>query len=179
MSNAVLVVDMLVGFLEAGHNLYCGDEAREVIPNVKRLIEREQAAGSEVFFICDNHDPDDLEFQIFPVHCVKGTDEAKIIPELSDYEGEVIPKQRYSGFYGTDLQQRLAALGPDKIIICGVCTDICVMHTAADARNRDYHVEIAVDCVATFDPKAHAYALEHMEKILGARLVQETASAPR
>ncbi len=179
MSNAVLVVDMLVGFLEAGHNLYCGDEAREVIPNVRRLIEREQAAGSKVFFICDNHDPDDLEFQIFPEHCVKGTKEAEIIPELSGYQGQVIPKQRYSGFYGTDLQQRLAKLGPEKIIICGVCTDICVMHTAADARNRDYDVEIATDGVATFDPEAHTYALQHMEKILGARLVRETASALR
>ena len=53
------------------------------------------------------------------------------------------------------------------------------MHTAADARNRDYDVEIATDGVATFDPEAHTYALQHMEKILGARLVREMASALR
>ena len=176
MGNALLVVDMLVGFLEPGHNLYCGDDARKVIPNVRRLIEREQSAGSKVFFICDNHDPDDLEFQMFPEHCVRGTDEAKVIPELSGYEGETIPKRRYSAFFGTDLEQRLAVLKPDKIIICGVCTDICVMHTAADARNRDYAVEVHVDCVATFDPEAHSAALKHMDKILGARLVHPAAS---
>ena len=176
MANAVLVVDMLIGFLEAGHNLYCGDDAREIIPNVKRLIEREQAAGSRLFFICDNHDPDDLEFQMFPVHCVRGTDEANIIPELSGYQGEVIPKRRYSAFFGTDLDRRLAELGPEKVIICGVCTDICVMHTAADARNRDYSVEVPVDCVATFDPEAHAYALQHMEKVLGAKLERQAVS---
>ena len=179
MANALLVVDMLVGFLEGGHNLYCGDQAREIIPNAKGLIEREQAAGSKVFFICDNHDPDDLEFQMFPVHCVRGTEEANIILELLGYDGEVIPKQRYSGFYGTDLEQRLAELRPDKVIICGVCTDICVMHTTADARNRDYNVEVPVDCVATFEPEAHAYALQHMEKILGAKLVSQTAPTPR
>jgi len=39
----VLVVDMLVGFLEPGHNLYCGDDARKVIPKVRELIEGEQA----------------------------------------------------------------------------------------------------------------------------------------
>ena len=178
MANALLVVDMLVGFLEAGHNLYCGDDAREVIPNVQRLIEREQAAGSKLFFICDNHDPDDLEFQIFPEHCVRGTEEAEVISELAGYRGEVVPKQRYSGFFGTDLEERLAELKPDKIIICGVCTDICVMHTAADARNRDYDVEVPVDCVATFDSEAHAFALQHMEKILGAKLVQPAASTP-
>jgi len=60
MANALLVVDMVVGFLEDGHNLYCGDDARKIIPNVQRLIERELDGRSKVFFICDTHDPDDL-----------------------------------------------------------------------------------------------------------------------
>lgn len=172
MSNVVLVVDMLVGFMEAEHNLYCGDDARRIIPNVKQLIENEQAKGSQVFFICDNHEPDDLEFQMFPEHCIRGTEESEVIEELSGYEGEVIRKRRYSAFFETDLEQKLSRLKPDTVIICGVCTDICVMHTAADARNRDYAVEIPTDCVASFDPNAHNYALEHMEKILGVILVQ-------
>ena len=82
---------------------------------------------------------------------------------------------RYSAFFETDLESRLSAANPDKVIICGVCTDICVMHTAYDARDRDYTVEVPTDCVASFDPRAHAYALEHMEKILGAKLI---GSAP-
>ena len=177
MANAVLVVDMVVGFLEEGHNLYL-EGYRKLIPNIQRLIEKEQAAGSKVFFLCDTHDPDDLEFQMFPVHCVRGTEEPHLIRELSGYDGEVIPKRRYSAFYGTDLEERIARLRPEKLIICGVCTDICVMHTAADARDRDYTVEVPVDCVATFDPDAHAYALQHLEKILGARLVHQTAPTP-
>ncbi len=179
MANAVLVVDMLVGFLEPGHNLYCGDDSRKVIPNIRSLIEREQAAGSKVFFICDNHDPDDLEFQMFPEHCVRGTKEAEVITELAEYQGDVIPKRRYSAFFGTDLEERLAELKPDKITICGVCTDICVMHTAADARNRDYTVEVPVDCVATFDGDAHKAALKHMETILGARLIEPAVAGER
>ena len=171
MTNALLVVDMLRGFLEPGHNLYCGDEARRIIPNVQRLMERELEAGSKLFFICDNHDPDDLEFQMFPVHCVKGTQETEVIPELAGYPGEAVLKRRYSAFFDTDLEKRLAEIMPDKVIICGVCTDICVMHTAADARNRDYAVEVPADCVATFDPKAHEDALRHMEKILGAKVL--------
>ena len=177
MPNALLVVDMVVGFLEEGHNLYCGDEARKIVPNVENLIERELRSGSQLFFICDNHDPDDLEFQIFPEHCVKGTREAEVIPELSRFGGQIVPKQRYSAFYGTDLDKQLAELRPEKVIICGVCTDICVMHTAADARNRDYDVEVPVDCVATFDAEAHEYALQHMDKILGARLTQAAAAS--
>lgn len=175
MSNVVLVLDMLVGFMEPGKNLYCGDEAREIIPNIQKLIESEQAAGSSIIFVADTHDPDDLEFEMFPVHCVRGTEECEVIPELAEYEGVTLRKRRYSAFYETDLAERLATLNPEKIIICGVCTDICVMHTTADARNRDYTVEVHTDCVATFDPDAHRYALDHMEKILGAKL---TSLAP-
>jgi nicotinamidase/pyrazinamidase len=170
MSNVVLVIDMVKGFLEPGHNLYCGDAAREIIPKVHSLLVRERAADSEILFISDHHDPDDLEFQIFPVHCVKGTEEPNVIPELSEFVtgDNVIPKNRYSGFFNTALEARLATMRPDKIIICGVCTDICVLHTTSDARNRDYHVEVPSDCVASFDSEAHSWALSHLKDILGA-----------
>ena len=173
MSNVVLVIDMVRGFLEPGHNLYCGDESRGIIPRVHSLLTRERAAGSDILFISDHHDPDDLEFRIFPVHCVKGTEEPDVIPELSEFvTGEnVIPKNRYSGFFNTDLESRLAAVTPDKIIICGVCTDICVLHTTSDARNRDYPVEVPSDCVASFNPEAHAWAISHLKDILGATVL--------
>ena len=173
MSNVVLVIDMVRGFLDPGHNLYCGDSSREIIPNVRLLIERERDAGSEILFVCDHHDPDDLEFQIFPVHCVKGTEEPLVIDELAEFvtETNVVPKNRYSGFFNTDLAQRLESLRPDRIIVCGVCTDICVLHTTSDARNRDYPVEVPADCVASFDQDAHQWALGHLSKILGAKVV--------
>ncbi|MBT9143415.1 MAG: Nicotinate phosphoribosyltransferase pncB2 [Dehalococcoidia bacterium] len=61
-----------------------------------------------------------------------------------------------------------------KLIVCGVCTDICVLHTVADARNRDYTVEVPTDCVASMDQRAHRFALDHMERILGAKLIPPT-----
>ncbi len=171
MANAVLVIDMVRGFLEPGHNLYC-EGYRQLIPRIQALLAREAAAGSAILFVSDHHDPDDLEFQIFPVHCVKGTEEPEVIPELADWlTGEnLVPKNRYSGFFNTDLERRLADLAPDKVIICGVCTDICVLHTAADARNRDYPVAVPADCAASFDSNAHTWALGHLEKILGAQV---------
>ena len=175
MANAVLVVDMLRGFLEAGNPLYCGEAARRIIPNVQRLLAREQQRGSHLIFIMDNHDPDDLEFRMFPRHCVAGTPEAEVIPELAGFPGERIPKRRYSGFFGTPLEERLRELKPEKLIVVGVCTDICVMHTVADARNRDYPVEVPRDCVASFDERMHQFALEHMEKVLGARITDSEA----
>ena len=180
MGNVVLVVDMLRGFLEPGYNLYCGDEASKIIPNVQRLLQHENQAGSQVLFVCDNHDPDpdDLEFQMFPKHCVKGTREAEVIPELSRFvfSDNCIPKSQYSGFFNTDLDERLSNANPEKVIICGVCTDICVLHTAADARNRDLAVEVPTDCVATFGQQAHKCALDHIQNILGVKLVNGAAS---
>ncbi|MDD5082758.1 MAG: nicotinate phosphoribosyltransferase [Dehalococcoidales bacterium] len=170
MAKAVLVVDMLRGFLEEGYSLFVGSRARRIIPNIQLLLEREISQGSKIFFICDHHDPDDLEFRMFPPHCIAGTAEAEVIPELAKYPGEIIPKKRYSGFFGTRLAEKLKQLKPEKVIICGVLTNICVMHTAANARNRDYEVEVPVDCVASSDEAAHHFALEHMEKVLGARL---------
>ncbi len=177
MANAVLVIDMVRGFMDKDCPLYCGDRARRIVPNIKHLLERETKQGSKVFFICDHHDKDDAEFKMFAPHCIEGTAEVEIIPELAEYPGEIIPKKRYSAFYGTDLEARLKKLKPEKIIVCGVCTDICVCHTVGDARNRNYAVEVPVDCVVSFDEKAHYYALEHMEKVLGAKLTSSIQKA--
>jgi len=176
VADVVLVIDMVRGFVEQGHALYFS-EARRIVPTIARLLEAEQAKGSHILYLCDNHDPDDLEFRMFPRHCVAGTSETEVIPELKKYRGEYIPKKRFSAFYGTKLGERLAQLKPDKVTVTGVCTDICVLHTVGDARDRDYEVDVPANCVATFDPEAHRFALKHMEKVLGARLIGEKVPA--
>jgi len=170
MANAVLVIDMVRGFMEEGNPLFCGTRARRIIPPIRRLLEGELAKGSKIFFVCDHHDPDDDEFKMFPPHCIAGTAETEVIPELADYKGEVIHKKRFSAFFDTRLEEKLEDLNPEKLIVCGVCTDICVCHTVSDARSRDYEVEVPVDCVASFDEAAHHFTLGHMEGILGAKL---------
>lgn len=177
MPNAVIVADVVRGFLEEGYPLYCGEAARRIIPNIQRLLEQEIARGSKVFYICDHHAPNDQEFKLFPPHCVAGTRETELIPEVSQYPGEIVFKTHYSAFFNTSLEEKLKSLRPQKLVICGVCTDICVLHTTSDARNRDYEVEVPVDCVASFDLAAHRLALQHMEKVLGAKLTR--ISAPR
>ncbi|HEY95088.1 MAG TPA: cysteine hydrolase [Dehalococcoidia bacterium] len=170
MAEVVLVIDMLRGFLEEGYPLYIGEECRCIIPHIQELLDKEIKKGSTVIYICDHHAPDDLEFKMFPPHCIEGTLETEVIPELSRYNGEIIPKRRYSGFFDTPLEDRLKELNPEKLIICGVLTNICVLHTAVDARNRDYQVEVPINCVASPDVDAHRFALEHMEKVLGVTL---------
>jgi nicotinate phosphoribosyltransferase len=172
--NAVIVIDMIRGFFEERYPLYLGVRARRIIPNIQRLLEQEIEKGSKVFFLCDQHAPNDQEFAMFPPHCIAGTAEAEVIPDLAGFSispGVVIPKTRFSCFLETDLEEKLKAFAPGKLIVCGVVTDICVLHTVFDARGRDYQVEVPLDCVASFDERAHHFALEHMEKVLGAKLV--------
>jgi len=177
MPNVVIAADVVRGFLEEGHPLYCGDAARRIIPNIQQLLEREMAQGSKVFYVCDHHDPDDPEFKMFPPHCIADTPETELIPEVGQYPGEIVLKNRYSAFWGTTLEEKLKALRPQKLIICGVCTDICVLYTASDALNRGYKVEVPVDCVASFDIANHRSALAHLEKVLGVNLTR--ISQPR
>lgn len=165
---AVIVVDMLNGFFKEGHPLYCGEGARKIIPRVVVLLA--SSPNRKIIYLCDSHDENDLEFKVFPRHCVKGSEEAEIIDELRQFPGEVVPKTRYSGFHNTRLDGILQEEKPERVIVVGVCTDICVKYTVADLRNRDYEVVVPSDCVASFDAEEHRHALRHMEKVLGAKI---------
>jgi len=174
MPDAVLVIDMLRGFMEAGYPLCCGEKTRRIIPHIEDLLKQEISHGSKILFICDSHDPGDLEFKMFPPHCVAGTAESELIPELAKYPGEIVKKKTYSSFFGTNLEKKLKNLKAEKVIVCGVCTDICIRYAVSDLQLYHYKVEVPVDCVASFDEKAHRSALEHIEKVLGARLTLST-----
>ena len=177
MAKAVIVVDMQKGFMAPEGTLFCGDAARQIIPRIRRRVEAERAAGAEVFFTQDSHAADDAEFEMFPPHCIAGSAEEEIIDELADLaaEARLVKKRRYSAFFDTDLAQTLAVLAPEEVVVMGDCTDICVLHTVAGLRNRDYPVEVPADCVASFDEEQHQWALGHMEKILGARITNRCA----
>ena len=172
MANAVIVVDMQNGFMRPDGTLYCGDQARAIIPRIAARAEREKAAGASLFFTQDSHSENDREFEMFPPHCIEGSEEERIIAELAPLakDAQIVKKRRYSAFFETELAAMLAALAPDKVVVMGDCTDICVLHTVAGLRNRDYPVEVPADCVASFDPQQHEWALGHMEKILGAEV---------
>jgi len=179
MARVILVVDMLRGFLEEGNPLYCGDRARRIIPCIQQLLERERAQGTPIIFVGDRHMPGDPEFDRFPSHCVADTHECEIITELSEFAENLMPKQRFSAFAGTNLEEELRHLGATHVVLCGVCTDICVLHTAASARELGYEVEVPAACVASFDDKSHQFALDHMEKVLGVKVTTAGAREPR
>jgi nicotinamidase/pyrazinamidase len=177
MPDVTIVVDVLNGFCKQGN--LASPRCDAAIPAIQRIAEERKRAGDQLIFLADTHDPDDLEFEMFPVHCVRGTAEAEVVAELQPLVSadNLVRKRRYSGFFETDLEARLKAARPHEVRVVGVCTDICVMHTVADLRNRDYRVIVPAEAVATFDAPGHPgdevqrWSLAHLAGVLGARVV--------
>jgi nicotinamidase/pyrazinamidase len=166
---ALIIVDMLNDFLDEKGALYCGNTAKSIIPYIRERLKTYRNHKDLVMYLQDSHDENDKEFEKFPKHSVSGTWGCEVIPELSPQAGEtVIPKKRYSGFYGTDLEHVLKSAGIDDVEVVGVCTSICVMDTVGGLANRDYKITVPVKGVADFDPEMHQFSLKRMEKIYGA-----------
>lgn len=83
----------------------------------------------------------------------------------------MVNKNRYSGFYGTDLEKILLENEIDAVEVVGVCTSICVMDTVAGLANRDYPISVPVKGVADFDAEFHEFALKRMAQLYGARII--------
>nr|WP_295105455.1 cysteine hydrolase [uncultured Caulobacter sp.] len=86
----------------------------------------------------------------------------------------VFRKTRYSPFWDTDIDAQLNALDVDTLVIAGLTTECCVADTAKDAFNRDYHVFVAADACAAYEPDLHAGALKMLE--LNTAILTDTAS---
>ena len=184
MARALIVVDVQNGFLREGN--LASEDCLAALPAIQAEVDRAFAAGERVFFTADTHEPDDAEFEIFPEHCVRGTHEAELVDELQGYlerdDCHLVAKRRYSALFETELEGLLHRFDIDEVRICGVCTDICVLHTTAGLRNRDIPVTVVAGATATFDAPGHdvdevqRFSLVHMEQILGAT-VEEPAVA--
>jgi len=165
---ALLVIDMLNDFLLPEGKLFIGDAGIKIISFVREQRGECRKNGERIIYICDSHRPDDAEFDIFPPHCVQGTHGGRVVDELTpSAEDILILKRRYSAFFATDLDLTLRELEVTNLVLTGVCTNICVMYTAADARNLGYQVTVFRQGVASFSHEAHLFALREMERVLG------------
>jgi nicotinamidase/pyrazinamidase len=167
----LLVIDMLNDFIKEDGKLYIGDSGEKIILPIQKEIENFRKEKNLIFYICDYHRPDDKEFNLFPPHCISGTKGAEIIKELMPFKNDfIIYKRRFSGFFQTDLDISLREEEVLELELVGVCTNICVLYTAASARMLNYKVTVLKDAVASFDEQAHNFALKQMKDILGVEI---------
>jgi ureidoacrylate peracid hydrolase len=80
---------------------------------------------------------------------VRDTWNTEIVAELKPQPGDdVLYKTRFSGFYNTDLHERLSRSGIRHLIVTGCTTSICVESTVRDAMFRDYLCVLMSDCMS-------------------------------
>ncbi|MFW9889180.1 MAG: cysteine hydrolase family protein [Candidatus Thorarchaeota archaeon] len=162
---ALIIIDMLNDFVEEDGALVV-PVAKELVPTHVQILNQARKKGLTVIYLTDNHMPDDEEFKVWPKHSVAGTRGAQVVDELAPGRGEkVIPKRRYSGFFGTDLDLTLREAGITNIILVGVLTEICVMYTSADASARGYNVYVVADGTGSTVRENHQFALQHMKEV--------------
>jgi nicotinamidase-related amidase len=172
--SAVLVIDLLEDFVRRGAPLEVPDN-RKILPAVRRRLARARKSGELVVYVCDSHRRRDPEFARmgWPPHAVSGTPGAAVVAEISPEPGDVVvEKKSYSGFHRTSLQSVLRLHGIRKLSLSGCVTNICILYIAYEAALRGYDVTVDEKLVAGLDPKTHAFALDQMEKVLGARVIR-------
>jgi nicotinamidase-related amidase len=108
----------------------------------------------------------------------EGSPGAEFYEPVKPTEGDLVVKKfRYSGFYGTQLENLLRALGRDIIAITGVATNVCCDCTARDGAIRDFKVLFLSDCNASFTREEQEATLNTFDKHFGVVMDSQTLMA--
>lgn len=179
---ALINVDYTYDFVAANGALTCGEPGQAIEAEIVRLTKEFIDQDEFVVFAIDVHEAGDElhpETKLFPPHNIRDTEGRHLYGTLDELyqmnrdkpNVQWMDKTRYSAFAGTDLELQLRARGITVLHLVGVCTDICVLHTAVDAYNRGFDIVIHERAVASFDAAGHAWALRHFTGTLGAAVV--------
>lgn len=134
------------------------------------LVDAAHDARIPVIFIQEVQRPDLIDFGREldgdeDVHCLEGDPRTEVAKEEMGFRNGdyLIPKRRYSAFFGTDFEILLRGLKVDTLILCGGLTDVCVHYTFVDGHQSDYFCRVVEDCVGGSSVEAHEAALRAME----------------
>lgn len=179
---ALINIDYTNDFVAIDGALTAGEPAQLIEDAIVDITKEATEKGDFVVYAIDYHKEDDQlhpETKLFPPHNIEGTKGRELYGKLGDLYLEsfknsnvyYLNKTRYSAFVGTDLEQKLRERDIKVVDLVGVCTDICVLHTAIDAYNKGFKVRVHQKAVASFNPAGHEYALGHMKGCLDAEIL--------
>jgi nicotinamidase-related amidase len=169
--SALLIIDMLNDFIEDTGALVVPG-AKRIIPRIIQILKDARQQGIPVIYVTDSHREDDHEFRYWPAHAISDTWGGEVIEELEPASGDfIVPKRRYSAFFGTDLDNYLRELGIKKLYLAGVLTNICVYATALDASMRNYGVAVFKDAVASLSEDTDRFVFQQLAEVVQAELL--------
>ncbi|MDP6179047.1 MAG: nicotinamidase [Desulfatiglandales bacterium] len=154
--DALLIVDVQNDFLPGGSLVVPNGD--KVIPAFNRYIELVQSKGLPLFATRDWHPKDHCSFKEqggpWPPHCIVDSEGAQFaselrLPDLAIIisKGEAIDDDNYSCFLRTELDERLRSARIGRLLIGGLATDYCVLHTVKDALKHGYEVLLLEDAI--------------------------------
>lgn len=166
MNQAYVIIDMQNDFIDGALGT---KEAQAVVPRIEAKIvasKKDTSVSTDLIFTQDTHGEnylDTQEGQKLPVpHCIKDTKGWNICRQLLPYTlfATILEKPTFGS---TDLIAETAEY--DRIVLMGVCTDICVISNAMLLKAFYPEKEICVDasCCAGVTPESHARALKAMK----------------
>ena len=165
----LIVVDMQNDFITGSLGT---PEAEIILPKVVKRVEAANLLNEFVIYTQDTHGYnyfDTQEGELLPVkHCQYMTEGWKIPAELDELPHEFIMKETFgSEHLANVLKQHERELNEeiDRIELCGLCTDICVVTNALLLKTAFPEVEIVVraELCAGVTPEKHNAALEVMK----------------
>ncbi|SER35045.1 Nicotinamidase-related amidase [Gracilibacillus ureilyticus] len=176
---ALINIDYTYDFVASEGALACGEPGQQIEGKITEITESFILQNDFTVFAIDVHDKDDPyhpETDLFPPHNLRDTKGRDLYGTLKNVHENYkhkenvyyIDKTRYSAFAGTNLEILLRERKINEVHLVGVCTDICVLHTAVDAYNKGFDIVIYQDAVASFNQTGHKWALGHFAQSLGA-----------
>ena len=182
MKKALLNIDYTYDFVASEGKLTCGEPGQKLLAYICELTSTFIANEDLVVFSIDLHKENDgyhPESTQFPPHNIEHTKGRELYSHLNTLYQENKDKDtvlwsdktRFSAFAGTDLEIKLRERGINELHLVGVCTDICILHTAVDAYNKGFKIVVHEGGVASFNQAGHDWALGHFKATLGAEVI--------
>jgi nicotinamidase-related amidase len=171
VSRALLLVDVIKDFEhEDGDRLL--DDFREHHDALVGALSHARADGRVVAYANDAPEPGDAGAEEIVRGALEGK-AAELVRALAPAPGElVVVKPGYSGFHGTDLDERLREQGATVLDLVGTATEMCVFQTATDAVRLGFDVTVLAQACASVDHRHEALALDYLEQVLGVGVVR-------
>lgn len=171
-NSAVACVDVIEGFTRIGP--LASPRVDAVVPNVHQLLRAGLDAGvppGQIALIVDAHPEGAEEFRAFVPHAVRGTAQARLVPELRDLPEVAAlthcPKNAVASHHSPEFTAWLNGLRVGTVVVVGDVTDLCVyalahhLITHSHAHGLGRRVVIPADCVQTWDAPDHPGDLYH------------------
>ena len=179
---AFVSIDVINGFCKSGP--LASERVGRIARPIAELFARAYERGARNFVLTqDTHDPATPEFQSYPPHCLRGSEESEAVSELKElpFYGEmtIIEKNSTNSHYSTGFGAWIAERPQiDRFVVVGDCSDLCTYQAAmqlrleANAANQERRVVVPATLVETFDTpvstarqlgiKAHDGELHHI-----------------